>query len=67
MGEPIPLVKGACPCGWKAPRRLSVDVMAAPAAFVSAVVAFDCPECGRRLEMRREKARELGAEERSPG
>ncbi len=42
------LVRKTCPCGWAPPKNLTVETLGIVAELK---VSFDCPECGRRLEM----------------
>lgn len=57
MGDVVQFRKpgfAACPCGWHAPRNIQVEIHGAQPTGISvglAVICFDCPSCGTRLQM----------------
>lgn len=46
------LIRTACPCGWKAPRKLSVEFTG---VAYDLEITYDCPECGTRLKVEGQK------------
>jgi len=48
MGEIITLRRTTCPCGWKVPKKVSVELSG---YCFNPVIRFECPICERRLEM----------------
>jgi hypothetical protein len=57
MGDVVQFRKpgfAACPCGWCAPRNIQVEVHSEQLTdklVGLAVICFDCPTCGTRLQM----------------
>ena len=57
MGDLVQFRKpgfAACPCGWHAPRNIQVELYGVKDQRQGtnlAVVLFDCPQCGTRLQM----------------
>lgn len=42
------LIRANCPCGWKTPKKLSVEFTG---LAYDIEIKYDCPECGTRLKV----------------